>query len=259
MIQPIKTQAEINIMRSLGRVHAIILRRLEQNIFPGMTTQDIDILCAQYLMEDGVLSSCLGYQGFSGNLCTSVNEIACHGVPGNRVLNIGDIINIDLAINKHGMHTDSSIMVQIGEVDHEAKMLIQGAYACMMAGIEEIKPGNSLLDIAMAIEHTAKRLKLKLDEMFCGHGIGSSMHQAPDVHNTVPRYARSRKRLHDYKLTPGMTLTVEPILMAGEIDLVILKDGWSAASVDGRWSAQYEHTILVNHSGREILTSSLVS
>jgi methionyl aminopeptidase len=254
MIQPRKTPEEINNMRTLGKIHAQILHMLQQDIVPGMTTQDVDDLCGQYLRKHKVLSSCLGYHGFTGNLCTSVNEVACHGVPGPKILNAGDIVNIDLAINQNGIHTDASLMVPVGSITPANTRLLRGAHACMMAGIEAIGPYASLLDIALAIEHTAGAFNFILDEMFCGHGIGSSMHQAPDVHNTVPTCPHVRKKLQDYKLLPGMTITVEPIVMSGAKDLVILEDGWSAASVDEKWSAQYEHTILVTPQGREILT-----
>lgn len=250
-----KTDQEIEDMRILGKINHQILQLLKEYLKPGISTAEIDNQCKLYLRKFEVQSSSLNYKGFPGSLCTSVNEVACHGIPNcHTILQSGDVINIDLAINKNGLHTDSSIMVEVGTCNQKAKRIVQVSHECMLEGIRQVKPGNTLLDIARAVDEYARLKEFVVDDMFGGHGIGRSLHESPHVFFNIPINRREYKNLAAYKLEPGMTFTIEPIILERSGELVILEDNWTAVTADKSLSAQWEHTVLVTSQGFEILT-----
>lgn len=244
---------QIKKMRLLGKIHRKILTSVTDKVVSGMTTQQVDDLCKFYMDKHDVRSSCFQYKGFPGYCCVSVNEVACHGVPNSRVIREGDMVNVDIVINDNSVHTDASHMVLVGKCDADSVRLVESAKKCMLAGISKALPGNNLLDIAVAIEKAAHSCGYRVNDTFCGHGIGKKMHQLPDVHCSVPNNVYELESLRNFVLKPGMTFTVEPIIMDGEVDVLTLEDNWTVVSKDGKRSAQWEHTILITDSGNEIL------
>ena len=248
-----KTQNEIISMRRAAQIAASILTELSHLMVPGISTLDIDEACKAMISSKGAVSAAFRYQGYPAHVCTSVNHVACHGLPNNRPLKTGDIVNVDIAVIKDGMCGDTSKMFCIGEASILANRLIQTTYECMWLGIQAVKPGNRLLDIATAIQTRALEDHFSVVEIFCGHGIGRSLHEAPLILHYVPRNPRELKKL-DCELKEGMVFTIEPILTAGQGELSILSDGWTAVTKDRSLSAQWEHTIAVTSDGYDVLS-----
>lgn len=245
----IKNKTEIDKMRRAGKFAAELLVYIEQFVKPGVSTQDLNDLCHQYTIKHGAKSAPLNYKGFPRSICTSINDVVCHGIPNKAdILKEGDIINIDVTPIVDGYHGDSSKTFKIGKVSHEIEQLVADTEKAMWIGIEQVKPGNRVNDIANAIDDflTPKRYGIVRDLM--GHGIGRSFHEDPQV----PHFRQTRLLA---KLEPGMTFTVEPMVNLGGYQvLVSKKDKWTVRTKDGKWSAQFEHTVLVTSSGYEILT-----
>jgi methionyl aminopeptidase len=247
MFVDIKTPAQIEKMRVASRFAASVLDFIAPHVQAGVTTAELDRLCHSYIVERGAYPAPLHYKGFPKSICTSVNEVCCHGVPGDRVLVDGDIINIDVATIVDGWFGDTSEMFTVGQISARALELIAATRQAMWLGIDEVAPGKTIGDIGAAIYDFARGHGYSVVEQFCGHGIGREMHMDPQV----PHIGR---RSTGVRLRPGMTFTIEPMLNEGTPDCDILADQWTAVTRDRKLSAQTEHTVLVTDRGYEILT-----
>jgi methionyl aminopeptidase len=244
----LKTPAELEKMRASCRFAASVLDFIRPHVRAGVTTGELDRLCHEYIVDHGAYPAPLNYKGFPKSICTSVNEVICHGVPGERRLCDGDIINIDVTTILDGWFGDTSEMFTVGEISDEARKLIDTTRAAMWAGINEVAPGKTVGDIGAAIYELAyQRHRYGVVEVFCGHGIGREMHMAPQIPHVG-------KRGSGVRLRPGMTFTIEPMLNQGSPECDVLADKWTAVTRDRKLSAQTEHTILVTEAGYEVLT-----
>ncbi|MCA9633243.1 MAG: type I methionyl aminopeptidase [Myxococcales bacterium] len=244
------SQREMMAMREAGRVAAATLALVGARLTPGMSTAQIDQLVREDTRRRGGTPSQLGYHGFPGAVCTSRNEVVCHGIPHPREkLLEGDIINVDVTTRLNGYHGDTSRTFVIGTPSPEAEHLVRAAREARDVGIRAVRPGARLGDIGAAIQEFAEREGCSVVRDFGGHGIGQKMHQAPHV----PHFGRPGT---GQRLKPGMAITVEPMLNLGTADVVQLDDGWTVVTADGRLSAQFEHTVLVTDSGYEVTTLS---
>ncbi|MBE9158746.1 type I methionyl aminopeptidase [Nodosilinea sp. LEGE 06152] len=245
----LKSEAELEIMRGAARIVATVLKEIEALVQPGMTTADLDAHAETRIRELGATPSFKGYHGFPASICACINDQVVHGIPNRRqVIRRGDLLKVDTGAYFNGFHGDSCITIAVGEVSAQAKQLMTAAEAALYAGIAQVKPGNTLLDIAGAIEDCVASYGFAVVEDFTGHGVGRNLHEAPSVFNFRTR------QLPNMKLRPGMTLAIEPILNAGSKQTRTLKDQWTVVTVDRSLSAQFEHTVLVGETGYEILT-----
>jgi methionyl aminopeptidase len=255
MAVTIKTPAEIEKMRVAGRLAAEVLDHITAHIRPGVTTNEIDRLCHAYMTEvQRTVPAPLnyappGYKPFPKSICTSVNHVVCHGVPGDKKLKAGDVINVDVTVIAEGYHGDSSRMYYVGEPPIQARRLCEITYECMWLGIRTVRPGACLGDIGHAIQTHAERAGFSVVREFCGHGIGRRFHEEPQVLH----YGRPRTGM---RLEPGMIFTIEPMINAGRPEVRQLADGWTVVTKDHSLSAQWEHTVLVTPTGYEVLTVS---
>ncbi|MDE2227879.1 MAG: type I methionyl aminopeptidase [Alphaproteobacteria bacterium] len=237
-------------MRKAGRLAAEVLDFITPYVRPGVTTGELDRLCADFTRDHDARSAPLGYRGFPRSICTSINHVVCHGIPGDRVLEEGDILNIDVTPIVDGWYGDSSRMFLVGDkVSVKAKKLVDVTYEAMMRGIAVVKPGATLGDIGHAIQAYAESFRFSVVRDFCGHGIGRVFHDAP----SILHFGRPGEGL---ALREGMLFTVEPMINAGRWEVKILGDGWTAVTKDRSLSAQFEHTIGVTATGHEIFTLS---
>jgi methionyl aminopeptidase len=236
-------------MRAAGRLAAECLDMLVEHVKPGVLTSTLDDLARAFVLARGALPACLFYRGYRHTICTSVNHVVCHGIPGPKALKDGDIVNIDVTVVFDGWHGDTSRMYAVGEVKRKAARLMDVTYECMMKGLEAIKPGARLGDIGAAIQEHAERQRYTVVEAFCGHGLGRVFHDAPNI-------LHFGRRGHGEKLQPGMIFTVEPMINLGRKDVSVLADGWTAVTRDRSLSAQYEHSVGVTEQGCEIFTRS---
>ncbi len=245
----IKSEREIEIMRQAAKIVATVLKEISERVQPGMTTADLDAYAEKRIREMGATPSFKGYHGFPASICSSINNEVVHGIPSRKkVIRTGDVIKVDTGAYYEGFHGDSCITIAIGEVTPEAAKLIRVAEETLYKGIEQVKEGAYLLDIAGAIEDHVKLNGFSVVEDFTGHGVGRNLHEEPSVFNYRTR------ELPNVKLKAGMTLAIEPILNAGSKFTRILSDRWTAVTVDNALSAQFEHTVLVTENGYEILT-----
>lgn len=245
----IKTPEEINKMREAGRLASEVLVMIEPFVKEGVTTNELNKICHDYMvLEQRVIPAPLNYRGFPKSICTSVNQQVCHGIPNNKPLKKGDIINIDITVIKDGFHGDTSKMFMIGEPSMQAKRLVQGSYDCLRAGIEQVKPGAMLSDIGKAIQKLATSQRFSVVQDYCGHGIGREFHEQPQVLHYFS------KKAEPVELKPGMTFTIEPMINAGKHQVKRLNDEWTVITKDRSLSSQWEHTILVTNDGFEVLT-----
>ncbi|MEB3827513.1 type I methionyl aminopeptidase [Phormidium sp. CCY1219] len=245
----LKSKREIEIMRQASRIVATVLKEISEMVEPGMTTADLDAHAEKRIREMGATPSFKGYHGFPASICASVNNEVVHGIPNKKtVLCQGDVLKVDTGAYFQGFHGDSCITIAIDEVSPEAAKLMQAAEDALYKGIEQVKAGNYLLDIAGAIEDCVKANGFSVVEDFTGHGVGRNLHEEPSVFNFRTR------EMPNVKLRPGMTLAIEPIVNQGSKHTKILSDKWTAVTVDNSLSAQYEHTVLVTTDGYEILT-----
>ncbi len=236
-------------MRRAGKLAAETLDMITAHVRPGISTGEIDRICHEYMVERGAIPATLGYRGYTKSSCTSVNHVVCHGIPGDRVLADGDIINIDVTVILDGWHGDTSRMYAAGEASTKAKLLMDVTYDGMMKGIAAIRPGATLGDIGHAIQVHVEKHRFSVVRDFCGHGIGRHFHEPPNVlHFGRPGEGP--------KLKPGMFFTVEPMVNAGRPEVKILDDGWTAVTRDRSLSAQFEHMVAVTETGVEIFTLS---
>ncbi len=244
----IKTKDELEGMRKAGRLASECLQWITSQIEPGMNTQDIDDLQVQFVEKHGVRAAPLNYRGFPKSICTSINEVICHGIPTKTdILKEGDIVGVDVTLIVDGFHGDNAATVPVGQVSEEANALMRATLEALRRGIAVVKPGKRLGDIGHAIQSFAERQGYGVVEDFVGHGIGRKFHEEPQVsHVGKPRTG--------VRLRPGMTFTIEPMINQGAPGTKVLTDGWTAVTTDGGLSAQYEHTIAVTADGFEILT-----
>ncbi len=244
----VKDAETIERMRVAGRIAAQALAAAAAVVAPGVTTDTIDAVAHEFLLDHGAYPSTLGYKGFPKSLCTSVNEVICHGIPDARPLQDGDIVNIDITAFIGGVHGDTDATYLVGDVDEESRLLVERTREAMMRGIAAIKPGRQINIVGRVIESYAKRFGYGVVRDFTGHGIGSAFHSGLVIphYDTAPHY--------DTVIEPGMTFTVEPMLNLGTHEWQMWDDGWTVVTLDRRRSAQFEHTILVTDSGAEILT-----
>ena len=247
----IKTSEEVAKMRIAGRLAAEVLEMIGPYVQPGISTGELDDICHKYIVEEQqAIPAPLNYQGFPKSICTSVNHVVCHGIPSNKILDNGDIINIDVTVILNGWYGDTSRMFIVGnKTSVKAIKLINITYESMMDSIKQIKPGSTLGDIGYVIENKAKKNNFSVVKDFCGHGIGKSFHEAP----SVLHYGSKGQGV---KLKKGMIFTIEPMLNAGTSEIKILNDGWTAITKDRKLSAQFEHTIGITEKGFEIFTLS---
>ena len=245
----IKTLEDIEKMRVAGRLAAEVLEMIGDHVVPGVTTEELDRICHDHIVnKQGAIPAPLNYKGFPKSICTSVNEVVCHGIPTDKKpLKSGDIINIDITVIKDGYHGDTSKMFLVGDVAEHAQRLVATTQECMYKGIELVRPGTRLGDIGFAIAQHAHANHYSVVEEYCGHGIGKGFHEEPQVLH----YGQQGTGL---ELVAGMTFTIEPMINAGKKQTKLKPDGWTAVTKDRRLSAQWEHTILVTQDGVEILT-----
>jgi len=245
----IKTADEIEKMRVAGRLAAEVLEMIEPHVKAGVTTNELNQICHDYIVnEQKAIPAPLNYHGFPKSICTSVNHVVCHGIPNDKPLKNGDIINIDITVIKDGYHGDTSKMFHVGKALPHAKRLADITLECMYKGIELVKPGTRLGDIGAAIQQHAEKHHYSVVREYCGHGIGAEFHEEPQVLH----YGKAGSGA---ELKEGMCLTIEPMINAGKRHVKLLKkDGWTVETVDRRLSAQWEHTILVTADGYEVLT-----
>jgi methionyl aminopeptidase len=236
-------------MRRAGRLAAELLDTITPFVKPGVTTGELDRLCAEYTRDRGAISAPLGYRGFTKSICTSINHVVCHGIPGDKVLRDGDIINIDVTPIVDGWHGDSSRMYPVGRIGVKARRLIDVTYEALMLGIAQVRPGATLGDIGHAIQSHAEGQRFSVVRDFCGHGLGRIFHCAP----SVLHYGRPGRGT---VLREGMFFTIEPMINAGRVETKILADGWTAVTKDKSLSAQFEHSLAVTADGHEIFTES---
>ncbi|MDQ1080211.1 methionyl aminopeptidase [Pseudoroseomonas cervicalis] len=236
-------------MRAAGRLAAATLDMIAAEVRPGITSAALDRLCHDFMRDHGGVPASLGYRGYTHATCISVNHVVCHGIPGERALAEGDIVNIDLAVILDGWHGDSSRMYAVGRIGTLAARLVAATHEAMMRGIAAVRPGATLGDIGHAMQSYAEGERFSVVRDFCGHGLGRSYHAPPDVLN----YGRPGEGA---VLRPGMFLTIEPMLNAGKPGVKVLADGWTAVTRDRSLSAQFEHSIGVTEEGCEIFTLS---
>lgn len=249
--------ADFEGMRKAGALAARCLDMIAAHVRPGAETARLDDLIRDFVMDAGALSATIGYRGYRHASCISLNHVICHGIPSEKALKDGDILNIDVTVIVDGWHGDTSRMYFAGEPKVKARRLVDTTYEAMMLGIEAIKPGNTLRDIGRAIQTHAEAQGFSVVRDFCGHGLGRVFHDAPNVvHYAEYRDRMGVHRAPDIELKPGMFFTVEPMINEGKPDVKLLKDGWTAVSRDKSLSAQFEHSVGVTQTGVEIFTRS---
>jgi methionyl aminopeptidase len=243
----VKDDQTIAKMRVACRIAAQAMAAAAEVIAPGVTTDEIDRVGHEFLCDHGAYPSTLGYRGFPKSLCTSVNEVICHGIPDNRRLNYGDIVNIDITAFIGGVHGDTDATYFVGDVAEEHRLLVERTQEAMMRGVRSVRPGRQINVVGRVIEAYARRFGYGVVRDFTGHGIGTAFHSGL----IVPHYDDA---MFDTMIEPGMTFTIEPMLTLGTHEWNMWDDGWTVVTKDGSWSAQFEHTLLVTDDGAEILT-----
>jgi methionyl aminopeptidase len=248
MTVTIKTADEQEKMRVAGRLAADVLDMIGDYVKPGIRTDELDAICHEYITGvQEAIPAPLNYKGFPKSICTSVNHVVCHGIPGEKKLKAGDAVNIDVTVIKDGFHGDTSRMFFVGKPGIRAQRLADVAYEGMWLGIEELGPGKRLGDVGAAIQTFVEKNRYSVVREYCGHGIGQTFHEDPQV-------LHYGNRGQGIELKSGMTLTVEPMVNAGKRHVKLLNDGWTVVTKDHSLSAQWEHTVLITDSGYEVLT-----
>lgn len=244
----IKDADAIDKMRIAGHLAAEVLEMIAPHVVAGITTNEIDRICHHYIVDvQGAIPAPLNYHGFPKSICTSLNHVVCHGIPADKVLKNGDIINIDITVIKDGYHGDTSQMFTVGKPSIKSERLIRVAHECLLMAIEIVKPGVQLGDIGHTIQQHAEANHCSVVREYCGHGIGAAFHEEPQVLH----YGRLGEGL---TLQAGMTFTIEPMINDGKHQISLLRDGWTVVTKDRSLSAQWEHTLLVTETGVEVLT-----
>ena len=245
----IKSEREIELMAEAGKILERVHNELEKALHPGMSTKDIDTLGEEIIRSYGCIPSFLNYNGYPASICVSVNQEVVHGIPDkHRIIHEGDIVSLDAGVIYKGYHSDAARTHAVGEVSEEAKKLIQVTKECFFEGIKYAKAGNHLFDISGAIGRYAEERGYGVVRDLCGHGIGTALHEAPEI----PNYEVGRKGV---KLRPGMTLAIEPMITMGDRKIAMLPDHWSICTRDGKPAAHFEHTLAVRNGKAEVLSS----
>ena len=246
----IKSDREIELMKEAGRLVGETHKYLKQFIKEGITTIELDKLAEDFIRKNGGIPTQKGYEGYPASICASVNDEVVHGIPGKRKLKNGDIITIDMVISYKGYQADSAWTYAVGEISKEKKYLMEHTEKALYEGLKQVKPGNRLGDVSHAIQEYAESHNLSVVRELSGHGIGTEMHEDPDI----PNYGKKGTGI---LLKKGMTLAIEPMLNLGKRDIAILNDDWTIVTLDGSDSAHYEHTVVVTSDGCEIITKRL--
>jgi methionyl aminopeptidase len=236
-------------MRAAGKLAAEILDALVPHVVPGVSTGELDDVVRQMTLDGGAVPATLGYRGYTHSCCVSINHVVCHGIPSEKTLKDGDVVNIDVTPLLDGWHGDTSRMYLVGDVPLKAKRLVEVTYECLMLGIEQAKPGKHLGDIGAAIQRHAEKNRYGVVREFCGHGLGRLFHDAPEV-------VHAARAGTGPLLRPGMFFTIEPMINLGKPGVKVLEDGWTAVTRDRSLSAQFEHSIGITEDGCEIFTAS---
>ena len=244
----IKSKEEREKIRDAGRIVAAILAELRDAVRPGITTAELDRLSVEALKHYGAKSSTLGYRGYPASLCTSVNEEVVHGIPGNRVLKEGDIISIDFAASYKGWHADSAITVSVGTVEPDVERLLKVTEEALYKGIAAARSGKRLQDIGRAVQQHVEGAGFSVVRYYGGHGVGRSMHEDPQVLNYVEPHAPNNV------LKPGMVIAIEPMVIMGQPDTLVLDDDWTVVTADKTFAAHFEHTVAITEGDADILT-----
>lgn len=244
-----KTPKEIEIMRDAGRIVALTHQELKKHIAPGITTKELDRIAEDFIRKHDAFPSFKGYNGFRGSICASVNKELVHGIPGDRVLNEGDIISIDIGAKYNGYHGDSAWTYAVGMIDDESQRLLDVTEESLYEGLKEAKPGERLSNISHAIQKFVESNGFSIVREYVGHGVGKDLHEDPDI----PHYGPPNK---GPRLRPGMVLAVEPMVNAGSRYVKTLADNWTVVTADGKRCAHFEHTIAITETGFEILTKA---
>lgn len=247
MTVELKTREHIRGIRKAGRIVAACHKALSQRLAPGVTTREIDRFVERFMLDRGAAPAQKGYKGYPYATCASVNDVVCHGFPDTEPLESGDIVTIDMVADVNGWKADSAWTYIIGRSTASTEKLLRTAKQAMLDGIKAAQPGNCIGDIGHAVQTRAEREGYGVVRMFVGHGIGRNMHEYPNVEHYGPPG-------QGVKLEEGMVLTVEPIITSGRADVYIARDGWTARTIDGSWSAQFEHTIAITKDGPIVLT-----
>ena len=244
----VKSPETIERIRRASQIAAQALEEVGRHVRPGVTTDELDAIGHEFMIDHGAYPSTLGYMGFTKSLCTSVNEVICHGIPDSTVLADGDILNVDVTAYKDGVHGDLNAMFLVGDVDEESRLLVERTKEAMMRGIRAVKPGRAVNVIGRVIEAYARRFDYGVVRDFTGHGVGEAFHSGLIIphYDSAPRY--------DDVIRPGMVFTIEPMLTLGTIEWEQWDDGWTVLTKDRSRTAQWEHTIVVTEDGAEILT-----
>ncbi len=244
----IKTEHEMEKMRVAGRLAAEVLEMIEPHVIPGVTTAELDRICHDYIVnQQNAIPAPLNYRGFPKSICSSVNQVVCHGIPGEKRLKKGDIVNLDITVIKDGYHGDTSKMFRVGETSILANRLIETTYQAMWIGIQQVRPGASVGDIGHAIQTFVESHHYSVVREYCGHGIGREFHEEPQIlHYGTAGTGQI--------LQHGMCFTIEPMVNAGKQQVKLRPDGWTVVTKDRSLSAQFEHTLLVTRDGVEVLT-----
>jgi methionyl aminopeptidase len=242
-----KTPEQLEIMREAGRIVALTHQELKKHLTPGITTKELDFIAEEFILAQNAIPSFKGYNGFRGSICTSVNEVLVHGIPGSRVLNEGDVISIDIGAQYKGYHGDSAWTYGIAKIDEHSQRLLDVTEESLYQGLKEAKPGERLSNISHAIQKYVEANGFSIVREYVGHGVGQDLHEDPEI----PHFGPPNKGPH---LLPGMVLAIEPMVNAGSRYVRTLADNWTVATVDGKWCAHFEHTIAITETGFEILT-----
>lgn len=243
----IKSEHEIELMRHSGHINYLCHKLLEKNLRPGITTGELEAIAKKFMEENDCVSSTIGYEGYPGYLCISINDEVVHGIPGKRKLKKGDIVSLDISMIYKGYHSDSAATYPVGTISKEKAYLIEHTKKALYEGIKEVKAGARLGNVSHAIETYAHKHRLGVVEELCGHGVGNELHEDPDI----PNFGEPNTGL---VLKAGMTLAIEPMLNLGTKHVYMLDDDWTIVTADGKPSAHFEHTVLVKEDGYEILT-----
>ena len=243
-----KGKEELELLKKSARLSAATLEMIEQHLKPGITTDQLDQICHKFITDHQAIPAPLGYKGYPKSICTSINRVACHGIPDNKPLKDGDLLNIDISLSIDGVFSDTCKMFFIGTPNIKAKRLSQCAQIALYRSIQQVKPGTSARNIGKAIQQCVDEYGYSTVKDFCGHGVGRQLHQEPQILHYDDAFSDR------YILEPGMVFTIEPIINAGKPDVKILSDGWTVVTKDQSLSAQYEHTLIVTDTGCDVLT-----
>ncbi len=246
----IKSPRELQIMREAGRITGECFELVKEHLRPGVTTGELDRLVDDYIRSKGATAAFKGYRGFPASICASVNEEVVHGIPGRRVLQEGDVISVDIGVKFKNYFGDSAFTFPVGTVSAETSRLLESARAALRKGIEQVRPYGKLSEVSRAIYEHASRLGYGIVEKYVGHGIGSAMHEDPQV----PNFVIDPPDQAECILKPGLVIAIEPMLNQGTKEVEVLADGWTVVTADRRLSAHFEHTVAVTANGYEVLT-----